>query len=112
MSNCYVHANRKEQYDFSHRLRTYTTCPIVYVNLDSFLSLKVKIHKGDLVIFFTESVIVHVQASFSLQAQDQSIKKMKLKISYQVHLQLLIEALGENPHLICRRVFPYILLLE
>ena len=75
MSNCYVHANCKEQQDFPQRLRTYTTCPIVYVNLDSFLSLKGKIHKGDLVIFFTEDVIVPVQSSFSLEAQDQSIKR-------------------------------------
>ena len=37
---------------------------------------------------------------------------MKLKIFCQVHLQLLIEALGENPHLICRRVFPYVLVLK
>ena len=35
-----------------------------------------------------------VQSSFSLKAQDQSIQKMKLKISSQVHVQLLIEDFG------------------
>ena len=80
--------------------------------MHSFWSLKGKIHKGDLVIFFTEGVIVPVQSSFSLEAQDQSIKKMQLKFSCQVHLQSLIEALWENPNLICRRVFPYVLFLK